>query len=91
MDDLSKDHIVWFCPKYEDVRRLAGPDLDVALVRMLPTTLRKGIPPAMAIEENNEVSEVYSVPRVTKLAEKMGLKAGWALDICTNYAKLRAT
>ena len=38
---------------------------------------------ALAIEEHNEVSEVYSVPRVTKTAKDMGLKAGWALDICT--------
>ena len=35
------------------------------------------------MEEKNEVSEVYSVPRVTNVAERMDLKAGWALDICT--------
>ena len=39
---------------------------------------------AQAVEESNEVSEVYSVPRVTKVADRMGLKLGWALDICTD-------
>ena len=32
----------------------------------------------------NEVSEVYSVPRVAEVAKRMGLNAGWALDICSN-------
>merc|ERR1739836_104715 len=38
---------------------------------------------ASAVEEAIEVAEVYSVPRVTTVASKMGLKAGWALDLCT--------
>ena len=29
----------------------------------------------------NDVSEIYSPPRVTAMAEKMGLRAGWALDL----------
>ena len=29
------------------------------------------------------VSEVYSPPRVTKTARRLGLKAGWALDLRT--------
>merc|ERR1711884_92933 len=37
---------------------------------------------AKAVEEM-EVAEVYSVPRVTTAAAKMGLKAGWALDLGT--------
>ena len=28
-----------------------------------------------------EVAEVYSPPRVTEMARKMGLRAGWALDL----------
>ena len=31
-----------------------------------------------------EVAEVYSPPRVTRMAESMGLRAGWALDLTTN-------
>ena len=30
-----------------------------------------------------EVAEVYSPPRVTTMAEQMGLRAGWALDLTT--------
>ncbi len=30
-----------------------------------------------------DVAEVYSPPRITKMAEGMGLKAGWALDLTT--------
>ena len=29
----------------------------------------------------NDVSEVYSAPRITKMARSMGLDAGWALDL----------
>ena len=32
----------------------------------------------------NEVSDVYSVPRVTEVAKRMRLKAGRALDTCSN-------
>lgn len=39
---------------------------------------------AIAIEERNEVSKAYSVPRATKIAGKIGFKADWALDLCTN-------
>ena len=31
-----------------------------------------------------EVAEVYSPPRVTRMAEQMGLRAGWALDLTTH-------
>ena len=31
-----------------------------------------------------DVSEVYSPPRITDMAQRMGLKAGWALDLTTN-------
>ena len=30
-----------------------------------------------------EVADVYSPPRVTKMAEQMGLRSGWALDLTT--------
>ena len=30
-----------------------------------------------------EMAEVYSPPRVTRMAEQMGLRAGWALDLTT--------
>ena len=30
-----------------------------------------------------EVAEVYSPPRVTQMAESLGLRAGWALDLTT--------
>ena len=35
------------------------------------------------VENNgvNDVSEIYSPPRVTAMAEKIGLRAGWALDL----------
>ena len=33
------------------------------------------------MQEAIEVAEVYSVPRVAEAAKKMGLKAGWALDL----------
>ena len=32
----------------------------------------------------NDVSEVYSPPRVTEVAEATGLRAGWALDLTVN-------
>ena len=32
---------------------------------------------------NMEVAEIYSPPRVTFMAEQMGLRAGWALDLTT--------
>ena len=32
-----------------------------------------------------EVAEIYSPPRVTEMAQRMGLKSGWALDITTTY------
>ena len=31
-----------------------------------------------------EVAEIYSPPRATEMARRMGLKSGWALDIITN-------
>ena len=31
-----------------------------------------------------DVAEVYSPPRVTEMASKMGLRAGWSMDIITN-------
>ena len=33
---------------------------------------------------DNDVSEVYSPPRVTEVAEATGLRAGWALDLTVN-------
>ena len=33
--------------------------------------------------EQMEVAEVYSPPRVTKMARRMGLRAGWSLDLTT--------
>ena len=30
-----------------------------------------------------EVAEVYSPPRATRMAEAVGLRAGWALDLTT--------
>ena len=39
---------------------------------------------ANAIEEDIDVAEVYSVPRVAKACEKLGLKVGWSLDLCTS-------
>ena len=32
---------------------------------------------------NIAIAEVYSPPRVTKMAETMGIRAGWALDLIT--------
>ena len=32
----------------------------------------------------NDVSEIYSPPRVTSVAEATGLRAGWALDLTVN-------
>ena len=32
-----------------------------------------------------DVAEIYSPPRVTKMAEKMGLKAGEAMDLITGW------
>ena len=29
----------------------------------------------------NDGSDVYALPRVTAMADKLGLKAGWALDL----------
>ena len=37
-----------------------------------------------------EVAEIYSPPRVTETAKKMGLRAGWALDITTSDVDGRA-
>ena len=33
--------------------------------------------------EQMEVAEVYSPPRVAKMAKQMGLRAGWSLDLTT--------
>ena len=33
---------------------------------------------------NIQVAEVYSPPRVTRMAASMGLRAGWALDLITH-------
>ena len=33
---------------------------------------------------SNDVSEVYSPPRVTEVAEATGLRQGWALDLTVN-------
>ena len=33
---------------------------------------------------SNDVSEVYSPPRVTEVVEATGLKPGWALDLTVN-------
>ena len=38
---------------------------------------------AMADAEQNGVSEVHPAPRVAEVVSRMGLKSGWALDICT--------
>ena len=35
-------------------------------------------------QTKNDVSEVYSPPRVTEVAEATGLRAGWALDLTVN-------
>ena len=37
-----------------------------------------------ANKTSNDVSEVYSPPRVTEVAEATGLKSGWALDLTVN-------
>ena len=39
---------------------------------------------------NMEVAEVYSPPRVTQMARKMGLRAGWSLDLTTHDSDGRA-
>ena len=57
---------------------LRGPDNDFGVFL---NSVQVGF--AMAVEEYNEVSEVYSVPRVTQMASNMGLRPGWAMDICT--------
>ena len=31
-----------------------------------------------------DVAEFYSPPRMTEMAKKMGLRAGWSMDITTN-------
>ena len=36
------------------------------------------------IKYGQHVSEVYSPPRVTDVAESTGLRAGWALDLTVN-------
>ena len=38
---------------------------------------------ADGVQEAIDVAEVYSAPRVAAAAKKMGLREGWALDICT--------
>lgn len=38
---------------------------------------------AAAVSHDMDVSEVYSAPRATEAARKMGLMPGWPLDICT--------
>ena len=35
----------------------------------------------MNCQGKHDISEVYSPPRITKMARKMGLRAGWALDL----------
>ena len=39
---------------------------------------------------NIDVAEVYSPPRVTQMARKMGLRACWSLDLTTTDADGRA-
>ena len=33
---------------------------------------------------DNDVSEIYSPPRITTVAESTGLRPGWALDLTAN-------
>ena len=35
----------------------------------------------MMYSSSMDVAEVYSPPRITKKAEELGMKAGWALDL----------
>ena len=39
---------------------------------------------------NMDVAEFYSPPRITDMAVKMGLRAGWSMDITTNDTDGRA-
>ena len=39
---------------------------------------------AMAVVDDMEVAETYSPPCITDMAEKMGMKKGWALDPTTH-------
>ena len=36
---------------------------------------------SMNCQGKHHVSEIYSPPRITEMARKMGLEAGWALDL----------
>ena len=36
---------------------------------------------SMNCKGKHDVSEIYSLPRITKMARKIRLKAGWALDL----------
>ena len=36
-----------------------------------------------AVMEEMDVAEVYSPPRIADMAKKMGLRAGWSLDLTT--------
>ena len=39
--------------------------------------------PDTRLTKGNDISEVYSPPRVTKMARQMGMSGGWALDLTT--------
>ena len=49
-DYQTTDHLLWFCPSFDQVRKEDAPNLACLSKDLLPPSLRRGIPPAMVAQ-----------------------------------------